>query len=184
MVVVKMVIGSKALHTGSAVDSKYGASGVDLRVADGSVRILVVDDEEDIRQTMALVLRNEGYCVDLASTGKETIEKTQSTAYNLIILDIRLPDIDGVTVLSKIHDTVPKTRKIMLTGFPSQQNAITSLNNKADAYLVKPVDVSELLAVIYRELKCQEEEKHFSEQKVTEFIMTRVKELESKESCR
>jgi DNA-binding NtrC family response regulator len=65
----------------------------------------------------------------------------------------------------------------MVTGYPSMQNAIAALNKNADAYLVKPVDIAKLLSTVKEQLQLQENEKEFSEQKVAEFIETRVKEL-------
>jgi DNA-binding NtrC family response regulator len=126
---------------------------------------------------MKTILEDEGYVVDLAATGREAIEKTQKTAYNLALLDIRLPDMEGVELLKLIKDPTPRTRKIMVTGYPSMQNAITALNKNADAYLIKPVNVEKLLTTVKEQLKMQEDEEQFSEQKVAEFIETRVKEL-------
>ena len=142
-----------------------------------NARIIIVDDDENIRKTMKAILEDEGYVVDLATTGNEAIEMTQETTCNIALLDIRLPDMEGVELLKLIKDNVPKTRKIMVTGYPSMQNAISALNKNADAYLVKPVDVEKLLNMVKEQLQLQEDEKSFSEQKVAEFIETRVKEL-------
>jgi DNA-binding NtrC family response regulator len=142
-----------------------------------NARILIVDDDENIRKTMQTILEDEGYVVDLATTGNEAVEMTQKTAYNVALLDIRLPDMEGVELLQLMKDNVPRTRKIMVTGYPSMQNAITALNKNADAYLIKPVDVEKLLDMVKEQLRLQEEEKNFSEQKVAEFIETRVKEI-------
>jgi len=144
---------------------------------DKHARILVVDDDENIRNTMKTILEDEGYIVDLAATGSEAIQKTKKTAYNIALLDIRLPDMEGVELLKLIKDTVPRTRKIMVTGYPSMQNAIAALNKNADAYLIKPIDIENLLNTVKEQLQLQENEKEFSEQKVAEFIETRVKEL-------
>jgi DNA-binding response OmpR family regulator len=144
---------------------------------DKRARILIVDDDESIRNTVKIILEDEGYSVDLASTGNEAIKMTEKTAYNVALLDIRLPDMEGVELLKLIKDNVPRTRKIMVTGYPSMQNAITALNKNADAYLVKPVDVEKLLNTVKDQLRQQEEEKNFSEMKVAEFIETRVKEI-------
>jgi DNA-binding NtrC family response regulator len=144
---------------------------------DRNAKILVIDDDENIRNTMKTILEDEGYIVDLAATGREAIEKTQKTAYNLALLDIRLPDMEGVELLKLIKDPTPRTRKIMVTGYPSMQNAIIALNKNADAYLIKPVNVEKLLTTVKEQLKMQEDERQFSEQKVAEFIETRVKEL-------
>lgn len=70
-------------------------------------------------------------------------------------------------------------RKIILTGCPSLQNAIEAVNRKADAYLVKPVDIAKLLITIETHLELQKKEKMYSEERVVEFIETRVKEITS-----
>ena len=144
---------------------------------DKHARILVVDDDENIRNTMKAILSDEGYCVDTAVDGCEAIRKTREDPYNVVLLDIRLPDMEGVELLNLITDGIPRTRKVMVTGYPSMQNAIAALNKKADAYLIKPVDVDNLLLTVKNQLKLQEEEREFSEKKVAEFIESRVKEL-------
>jgi DNA-binding response OmpR family regulator len=126
---------------------------------------------------MKAILEDEGYEVDLAASGKEGVQKSKETSYNIALLDIRLPDMEGVQLLKLLKPAVPRTRKIMVTGYPSTQNAIEALNKNADAYLIKPVDIEKLLNTIKEQLKLQEEEKKFSEQKVAEFIESRVKEI-------
>ncbi|MGD0204013.1 MAG: response regulator [Candidatus Bathyarchaeia archaeon] len=144
---------------------------------DKHARILVVDDDESIRNTVKAILEGEGYIVDLAATGREAIKRTEETAYNVVLIDIRLPDIEGVELLKLMKDAVPRTRKIMVTGYPSMQNAITALNKNADAYMIKPIDIEKLLNTLKEQIKLQENEREFTEQKVVEFIETRVKEL-------
>ena len=142
-------------------------------------RILVVDDDENIRKTLTTILKNEGYIVDTAQNGSEAVKKTEKTAYNVALIDIRLPDIEGIELLTKIKDAVPKTRKIIVTGYPTLKNAVAAVNKQAHAYLMKPVDIEKLLETIREQLKLQEAEKTYSEQKVAEFIETRIKELET-----
>ena len=144
---------------------------------DKHTQILVVDDDETIRKTMKAILEDEGYLVDLAATGKEAVQKTHEKTYNIALLDIRLPDMEGVELLKLMKETVPRTRKIMVTGYPSMQNAIGALNKNADAYLLKPVDIEKLLSIVREQLQAQENERKFSEQKVAEFIESRVKEM-------
>lgn len=143
-----------------------------------TARILVIDDDQSIRETFAAILQDKGYSVDLAENGYEAIQKSEQTTYNVALIDVRLPDMEGTVLLPKLKERMPKTRKIMVTGFPSLNNAITSLNQKADAYIVKPVDIDQLLATIKEQLKLQSEEKIFDEQKVAAYIETRIKELE------
>ena len=144
---------------------------------DHKYKILLVDDDETIRSTMRAILEDEGYSVDSASNGKEAIKKTQEHSYNLALLDIRLPDIEGGELLKLMKEPMPRMRKIMVTGFPSLQNAVEAVNKNADAYLIKPVDVDKLLATVKEQLEKQEEDKKFNEQKVAEFIESRVEEI-------
>ena len=130
---------------------------------------------------MTAILKGEGYTVDVAKNGSEAIKKTNASAYNVALIDIRLPDMEGIELLTKMKKAVPKTRKIMVTGFPTLQNAVEAVNKQADAYLMKPVDVDKLLETIREQLKLQEAEKTYSEQKVADFIETRIKELEKDE---
>jgi DNA-binding NtrC family response regulator len=141
-------------------------------------RILVVDDDETIRKVLATILEEKGYAVDMAESGREAINKSGEKSYNLALIDIRLPDMEGIEVLTRIKDTVPKIRKIIITGYPSLQNAVEALNKGADAYIMKPFDMNKVLETISEQLTKQREEKKYSQEKVTEFIETRVKELE------
>jgi len=143
----------------------------------GPYRILLMDDDETIRDTLAMLLQSEGYIADEAENGKEAIEKTNQNFYNLAIVDWRLPDFEGTKLIGKLKETTPRMAKIMLTGFPSMQNAIDSVNNRADAFFLKPVDVPTLLAKIKELLKQQEESRAFDDAKMVSFIETRAKEL-------
>lgn len=142
-------------------------------------RILVVDDDEGIRKTLAAILEDEGYWVESVDSGKEAIAKTNETCYNLALIDIRLLDMAGTELLGKIKPTVPKMRKIIITGYPTVHNAIEAVNRNADAYLLKPFDMPKVLNIIREQLKKQDAEKRFNQEKVTAFIETRVKELET-----
>jgi DNA-binding NtrC family response regulator len=141
------------------------------------IRILVVDDDESIRTVLAAVLEEKGYAVDTVGCGKEAIEKTKTNFYNVAFIDIRLPDMEGTKVLAEMQNTAPKIRKIMITGYPSLQNAVEALRKGAHAYIMKPFDMAEMLTTVEEQLKKQEEEKKYDVDKVTEFIETRVKEL-------
>jgi two-component system nitrogen regulation response regulator NtrX len=143
-------------------------------------RILVIDDDESIRTVLAAILEEKGYTVDTAECGNEGIEKTKTSFYNLALVDIRLPDMEGTQVLAKMKDTTPETRKIIITGYPSVQNAVEALNKGAHAYIMKPFDMDNVIKTVEEQLKKQEEEKKYGKEKVTEFIETRVKELEEK----
>jgi len=119
--------------------------------------------------------------VDTAETGKEAIEKANSNFYNLAIIDIRLPDMEGTELLTATGETTPRTIKIILTGYPSLQNAVEAVNRGADGYLIKPVQTEDLLKTIGEHLRRQETTKQYSELKVKEYVETRSKELETEE---
>ncbi len=139
-------------------------------------KILIVDDDESIRTTMKAILEDENYIVEIATNGKQAIQMSNEKMYNIALLDIRLPDIEGVELLKLMKEYVPRTRKIMVTGYPTIQNAVTAVNKKADAYLLKPVDVDKLLQIVKEQLQSQEEDKEISETKVAQFIESRIKE--------
>jgi two-component system response regulator PilR (NtrC family) len=144
-------------------------------------KIVVIDDDETIRKSITTVLEGSGYLVDTARNGKEAIDKANSAFYNLALIDIRLPDMEGTQLLTALKETVPRMAKIMLTGYPSTQNAIDAVNGGADGYIVKPARMDELLRVVKEHLRRQQEAREYGEEKVKEFVESRVKELESKE---
>lgn len=118
--------------------------------------ILVVDDDKSILRTFTRILQKNGYRIDVAETGKEAIEKADAEKYDLALVDIRLPDMNGTELLAKIKKTLQKTIKIMITGFPSLETGVKALDEGADAYLVKPVKPEELLMLIEEKLKNKE----------------------------
>jgi two-component system response regulator HydG len=115
--------------------------------------ILIVDDDKSILRTFTRILQKNGYKIDTAETGKEAIDKTSKTHYNLVLVDIRLPDMDGTDLLAKIKNKLQNTIKIMITGFPSLESGVKALDEGADAYLVKPVKPEDLLMLIKEKLE-------------------------------
>lgn len=146
-----------------------------------SARILIIDDDENIRKVLQTILEDEGYAVETADTAKKGIERSENAFFNLALIDVRLPDMEGIELLTKLRDTKPKIRKIIVTGYPTLQNAVAAVNKGADGYIMKPFDVEKILATIKDQLKKQMEEKTFSEEKIAQFIETRVKELDAED---
>jgi DNA-binding NtrC family response regulator len=105
--------------------------------------------------------------------------KTNASFYNLALIDVRLLDMEGTELLVRIKDTVPRMRKIIITGYPTVHNAIEAVNRNADGFLVKPFDVGKALFIIREQLKKQKVEVQFSQEKVTEFIETQVRQMET-----
>jgi DNA-binding response OmpR family regulator len=113
------------------------------------MRLLVVDDEEDLASAVAEALRREGYAVDVALTGQDALDRLIINPYDLVLLDLTLPDIDGIEVCRLIRTDAmfdPTTRVLMVTARDSVADRVTGLDQGADDYLVKPVALPELSA--------------------------------------
>ena len=142
--------------------------------------ILIIDDDQTVLKTFAGTLELEGYNVTTAESGREAIEKSNSQFFNLALIDIRLPDMEGTELLTKMKETIPKMIKLIVTGYPALANATEAINKGADGYIVKPVNMNKLLETIKEHLKKQQEATKYSEEKVKEFIETRAEEHESR----
>ena len=140
--------------------------------------ILIVEDDANIRETLSTILQQKGYNTDTAKNGHEAIQKSKAKFFNLALLDIKLPDIEGTKLVTMMHENLPKMVKIMITGYPSLENAVEALNLGADAYIIKPFEPTKLLALIEEKLGKQREAEKMTEEKVTEWIKTRARQLE------
>jgi DNA-binding response OmpR family regulator len=113
------------------------------------MRILVVEDEEDLAAAVASGLRREGYAVDVAGSGAGAYERLDSTEYDLVCLDLGLPDIDGMQICKSLADGEvgdPSTRVLVLTARGSVDDRVAGLDAGADDFLVKPFALGELAA--------------------------------------
>lgn len=140
--------------------------------------VLVVDDDAAIRRTLSRILEKEGYLVEAVESGGKAIEVSNERFFNVVLIDIRLPDMEGIELLEKLKRTEPRMVKIIVTGYPSLKNAVEAVNKGADGYVLKPFDAGELLAMIEKHLKRQRETMKYSDEKVAEYIETRVREVE------
>ena len=102
--------------------------------------ILVVDDDQVILQSFARTLEQRGYDVETAATGHEAIVRCKNVSYDVVLLDIKLPNIDGTQLLKELHAVSDTMIKIMVTGYASLDSALQSLLLEADAYVLKPVE--------------------------------------------
>ena len=142
-------------------------------------RILVVDDDENIRMVFQINLESRGYEVDSAANGQEALEKASRGFYNVALIDINLPDMKGTALLKTFKEILPKMRKIIVTGFPTIENSMKAVNEGANGYVLKPVKIETLIVKIEEQLSLQREESKYSERKVDEFIEARARELET-----
>jgi DNA-binding response OmpR family regulator len=147
-------------------------------------RILIVDDDPTVRESHKAILEKNGYLVDVAENGKEAIAKSKAKLYNLALVDLRLPDTDGIDLLTAMREAVPRMVKIIITGYPTLENAVAAVNRGADGYVVKPYTMQDLLQKIKDHLRKQKEAKKFSEEKVKEFIEARAEEYASRASAK
>ena len=88
----------------------------------------------------------------LAHDGKQALEKSELRLYNLALVDIRLPDMDGTKLLKMLRQENPEIKEIVITGYPSVENAIQAIDARVDAYIMKPFGPSDLLAKIREKL--------------------------------
>ena len=135
--------------------------------------ILLVDDDENMRQLLSKILERKGYSVKCFETGKEAIKASNQEIFNLALIDIELPDMKGIDLLTKLRKTEPEMVKIIITGHASLDNSIEATNKGVDGYIVKPFDPKKLLAMIESQLKKQKERIEFDEQKVAGYIAAR-----------
>lgn len=142
-------------------------------------RILIVDDDKDISESLKDILESDGYSVETAETGQEGMEKCDRSFFNLALLDIKLPDMEGTELLTKLPDQKPKMAKIMVTGHANLENAIRSVNMGADAYITKPVRPEHLLKEVSEKLKEQEEAEKMDEKQINEWVITRIKKTKT-----
>lgn len=119
------------------------------------VSILLVDDDVGILETLVEIFEDMGYQACTASTGRQALSLMQHRSFNLALLDIRLPDIEGTELLTRARQLQPNMKCVMATGNRTLQHAIDSLNEGAYAYLLKPVDVPTVKDTVRRALEQQ-----------------------------
>lgn len=112
------------------------------------MKILLVEDSERLRRSISIGLRNFGYGVDLAEDGQQALAFVENGGYDVIILDLMLPKIDGLTVLSTMRKRGNQTHVLILSAKDTAENRITGLDLGADDYLIKPFSFDELVARI------------------------------------
>ena len=110
------------------------------------MRLMLVDDEERFLQTTQKLLAKHGYDVITASGGLECLQKLQQELVHVVILDVKMPDLDGVETLKRIKQKFPLVEVIMLTGHATTDSAVEGMKSGATDYLVKPADVEVLIA--------------------------------------
>src|SRR5581483_5551831 len=112
--------------------------------------VLVVDDESDIRESLEVLLGSEGYAVDLAQNAAEGLHKMESRGYDLVLLDLMMPDRSGMEVLQEVRERDKETPIAMITAYGSVEAAVNALKSGANDYFSKPWDNEKLVLEIQR----------------------------------
>lgn len=111
-------------------------------------RILIVDDNEGLCKTLSLILKKRGYEIEITGVGSKAIKIIKEKDFNVTILDIKLPDIEGVDLLKKLKEIKPNMEIIMITAHATLESSVRALNDGASAFITKPLNIDDLLIKI------------------------------------
>ena len=125
-----------------------------------SASILVIEDEDKIARVLELELSFEGYTVEKASSGFEALEKYRSNEWDVVLLDIMLPEMSGIEILTRIRKEDEQVAVILLTAKDSIEDKVTGLDVGANDYITKPFQIEELLARIRAALRLKQKSKN------------------------
>lgn len=123
-------------------------------------KILIADDDQEVRATLSELLEITGYYTEIAASGKEAIKKFAAEDFDVVLLDLMMPDMSGLEALAELKKLRPKAKVIMITGFGTIANAVDAMKKGASDYIDKPYKKDELLTAIRRAL----EEKKFDQE--------------------
>jgi putative two-component system response regulator len=112
--------------------------------------ILIVDDDSGVRDMLSSVLNDEGYSVEAVESAKKAVKACEKSTFDVALIDIKLPDMNGTELLNRLKKMQPKIVMIIITGHPSIESAMKAVNERADGYVLKPFEVTELLQMITR----------------------------------
>lgn len=115
--------------------------------------ILIVDDDKDLRDNISDVLTGAGFSVSVAANGAKALERLDQKHFNLVLLDLVMPGMTGMELMTVIRKRWPQTRLIMMTAFSTVDNAVTAIKNGADDYITKPFKIDDLLCNVRRSLE-------------------------------
>ncbi len=118
-----------------------------------SVRVLVVDDESSARSGLEMLLKQEGYTVDAVADGAAALESVTERIPDVVVTDLKMPHLDGFALLEKLRADFPSVPVIVVTAFGEMSSAVTAMRAGAADYIVKPVDLEELIVAIERAIQ-------------------------------
>lgn len=138
------------------------------------VRLLVVDDEEFLRSVISERLKIEGFSVDEAQNGMEALARLSEEDYSILLTDIRMPEMDGISLLREVSSRFPDTARIVMTAHGQLETAVTALKSGAFDYILKPVNFDVLFLTIRNALRKQEMERQLQDYRMN--LEIKVKE--------
>ncbi|MCJ7425207.1 response regulator [Candidatus Bathyarchaeota archaeon] len=136
------------------------------------VSVLVVDDDTGVRDMLSSVLNDEGYVVEAVENGKKAIKACEKLFFDVALIDVELPDMKGTELLARLKKMRPKMVRIIITGHPSLDSAMKAVNERADGYVLKPFEITELLEKIRKLLT----------EKTEEYLRISTEAMQAKES--
>jgi DNA-binding NtrC family response regulator len=113
-------------------------------------RILIADDEESLRWVLEKGLEGAGYDVTAVASGDLALREIETAPFDLVFLDVRMPGMDGLTLLSRIRESCPEAQVVVMTAHGTMETAIQAMQRGAYDYLTKPFDLDEVLLVVER----------------------------------
>lgn len=127
-------------------------------------RILIIDDDPNVRKTLSDIMRAKGYDTLATGDGEEGLAAMKEHLFNIVLLDLKLPDIDGLDVLDRIKSQSPSVEVIIITGHATLEAAIESTNRGAFSFIQKPYDLDQLLIHIRHAIQKQKAEQDLRRQ--------------------
>jgi PAS domain S-box-containing protein len=116
-------------------------------------KILIIDDNINLCKSMKMIFEKKGFSSDIIHSGKDALARLEEHSYDLVFLDIRLPDIEGMKLLHKLSEIYPTTDVVIITGHASIETAINAIEHEADGYITKPLDMDVVLETVNRLLE-------------------------------
>lgn len=140
-----------AEHIRSAVGAKSAAgAGGDESMPNEAIEVLLVDDDVELVEALSPVLRRRGMMVSTAAGGEEAIRVLKDSRVDVILLDLKMSGIDGLTALRRFKELLTDVEVIIMTGYPSAESALQAVRAGAGEYIMKPPDIDELVGAIQR----------------------------------
>ncbi len=115
--------------------------------------ILIVDDELLIRDLLYDFFQGQGWRISVAENGEKALEILRSKQIDLVLTDIKMPQMDGLTLTSEVRESYPDIPVVLMTGYPSVESAVTALRNKVADYITKPFNINQLFKIVQAKVK-------------------------------